>query len=910
MPIGIPTKQQQQQPGERDAARTVVKPQPVAVPTYLVRHHAPAVPTAWAVVPQTATSLPTADSPKAPNRPLVTAVASPAVTVIEQAPPRFERPRARSPEQRLRDVRRAALRAKLPHVCKRMQTAAYAKGGLNWDKTFQRVDKSGAGALQLDDFRTVIRRELRMTHAEVSDPDINMLFKQMDLNRNGEVDSKEIAAFIARHTAEVSDAKSAAPSVLLDKLARIRGQVQAACRNRGGVDWTKLFQRYDRSGDGALQIAEFRSLLRRELFLGPSDLSDMDVRAMFEHLDKSSSGSIGAKDLLAFFSEQPLVDTSKLDARRKSPSPQRVPQVQPGVLPDGNAQTGAQIRVAPHAVVAGTQVDVAHTAEHWRRRSPSRDSETDTSPPRPSSGHRLQWGQAIAATAPAAVDARSCGKGHALVQTSGVDKFEVLGQGVAPVSHAKDPGPHVAHSSIQKERALLAAERAQAAELTKQLEQQLALAEAASLSSKAARNSTQNVAVGSTHKADCVVLLNVGGEKIIEVLLCTLRLFEGSRLERLFAEGWEQRIPRDNADRVFIDHSADVFVPLVDFLRECRFVKDIQPDGILRKQDIPPLPTFPTVEQAQAFSRALHYFGLHEFLAVGAAKVACTEGAGSADTKPSGGRGCLQDMLDVGSRDTGTPGSRDAVRRRAAAGDDDDSEMSPSGLDASPDAQASTVAPSSLAASPVRTVEPSVLAAPAVGIDATTAVVSCARTAPAAAAAAMAAVAAKAAETGESTAVAAAAAAAAVPAAKPQDIALSSERFDDSPESRNHAVGAGHDCAEPLVLPLHVARGGLPSGSVPRGKPVAVERGGHRPGGGSSGGGGGFGGGGSSSGSARSEHEADPTKTAKGAAVDSLGAVGTLRLPDQAPHVNSSEIAAAEGLPDYHGWDKFAEGFF
>ena len=44
-------------------------------------------------------------------------------------------------------------------------------------------------------------------------------------------------------------------------LQPIRAKLKAAAYSHGGVDWEKFFRQYDKSGDGALDLAEFRAAL-------------------------------------------------------------------------------------------------------------------------------------------------------------------------------------------------------------------------------------------------------------------------------------------------------------------------------------------------------------------------------------------------------------------------------------------------------------------------------------------------------------------------------------------------------------------------------------------------------------------------------------------------------------------------
>lgn len=117
---------------------------------------------------------------------------------------------------------------------------------------------------------------------------------------------------------------------------------------------------------------------------------------------------------------------------------------------------------------------------------------------------------------------------------------------------------------------------------------------------------------------DCVIRLNVGGDATVEVLRSTLCLVTGSRLAALFGRGWDRRLPKDEHGRVFMDSRPDVFLPLVDFLRECRLSADasltsLEPGMWLA----PPAPQFDRPEQREAFARQVRYFGLEELVQAG-----------------------------------------------------------------------------------------------------------------------------------------------------------------------------------------------------------------------------------------------------------------------------------------------------
>lgn len=133
----------------------------------------------------------------------------------------------------------------------------------------------------------------------------------------------------------------------------------------------------------------------------------------------------------------------------------------------------------------------------------------------------------------------------------------------------------------------------------------------------------------SSSEVDGVVVLNVGGEALVEVQRSTLCVFEGSHLADLFSGSWEQRLPRDAKGHLFIDARADAFVPLIEFLRQCRFERTVAaateaahaasnglgPGSTLEPQLWRvPVPTFERQAAVEAFAVLLRYYGLDRFV--------------------------------------------------------------------------------------------------------------------------------------------------------------------------------------------------------------------------------------------------------------------------------------------------------
>lgn len=70
--------------------------------------------------------------------------------------------------------------------------------------------------------------------------------------------------------------------------------------SRGDLDL--MFDRFDKDGSGNLDVIEFKTLVRHVLKVPPSELSDGDVRVLFDYLDAGGGGVIEREDMLQFLS--------------------------------------------------------------------------------------------------------------------------------------------------------------------------------------------------------------------------------------------------------------------------------------------------------------------------------------------------------------------------------------------------------------------------------------------------------------------------------------------------------------------------------------------------------------------------------------------------------------------------------
>ena len=96
--------------------------------------------------------------------------------------------------------------------------------------------------------------------------------------------------------------RARAPATARENVALrpIRKRMHAAAYTFGGADWEKFFRQYDKTGDGALDLAEFQSAVRRVLKLPPDQLSDAEIKLVFRRIDNDGSGEIHLPEMLEF----------------------------------------------------------------------------------------------------------------------------------------------------------------------------------------------------------------------------------------------------------------------------------------------------------------------------------------------------------------------------------------------------------------------------------------------------------------------------------------------------------------------------------------------------------------------------------------------------------------------------------
>jgi Ca2+-binding EF-hand superfamily protein len=176
------------------------------------------------------------------------------------------------------------------------QIQAAMKAATTHTKLFAEFDASGDGLLNPSELNRMIRKDLKVLPAEVSDADIGLLVKALDDDGSGTLAIHELVDFIEHGTATFFAA--GAEKKIGDAVAN---RLQTALKEAtAGVSPLELLKEFDESGDGNLNAHEFVKLVRTDLKIAEDQVTDEDIATLVKALDDDGSATVGIHELADF----------------------------------------------------------------------------------------------------------------------------------------------------------------------------------------------------------------------------------------------------------------------------------------------------------------------------------------------------------------------------------------------------------------------------------------------------------------------------------------------------------------------------------------------------------------------------------------------------------------------------------
>mmetsp|Transcript_12319 Transcript_12319/g.23032 ORF Transcript_12319/g.23032 Transcript_12319/m.23032 type:complete len:2958 (-) Transcript_12319:91-8964(-) len=198
--------------------------------------------------------------------------------------------------------------ASLAQIKRKLRTAARQNGAKSWSTLFKLADKRGDGGLDTDGFNIVIRDLARVKPSQLSNEELRTIWQSADANSDGRVDyRKEFLPWMNRDEKAGMDlaASSATVQQLIRKetseISAIKIKLREAAEMDGFVgcsSWRMMFMRHDRNSSGALDLSEFRRMLRRGMKITARMLTDQEIASFFNFM--SDKNQLMIRDFLAY----------------------------------------------------------------------------------------------------------------------------------------------------------------------------------------------------------------------------------------------------------------------------------------------------------------------------------------------------------------------------------------------------------------------------------------------------------------------------------------------------------------------------------------------------------------------------------------------------------------------------------
>jgi len=192
----------------------------------------------------------------------------------------------------------------------KFKAVAHTGKGVQLDVMFGKLDKDNSGLLNFDEFSTAVRKQLRLTRADISDKEVQTFFQWMDVDNAGSIELEELIEFVGvetpRETPLTDSRRKQAQHQQtqrgnLDRRHKIRAKLRAAAyTGTDGMQLDVIFGRMDLDNSGMLTLPEFSTAMRKQLKIPKAEISDQEVKAFFEWIDVDNTGLIEVSQVQRF----------------------------------------------------------------------------------------------------------------------------------------------------------------------------------------------------------------------------------------------------------------------------------------------------------------------------------------------------------------------------------------------------------------------------------------------------------------------------------------------------------------------------------------------------------------------------------------------------------------------------------
>ena len=205
----------------------------------------------------------------------------------------------------------------------------------SWYRLFQHMDEDGSGKITYRELAKMVRGELELNKKELKEAELRAVWQALDDDKSGFLTAGEFGKFMRKGEVELLRQKPQA--TWKEKLLAARREETAAAeaeRNRFKLEmagimpageaqvqamslrlnrkmaqiepdplkrsWYRLFQYMDGDGSGKVTYHELAKMVRGELEMSKAELSEAELRAVWQALDDDKSGFLTAGEFGRF----------------------------------------------------------------------------------------------------------------------------------------------------------------------------------------------------------------------------------------------------------------------------------------------------------------------------------------------------------------------------------------------------------------------------------------------------------------------------------------------------------------------------------------------------------------------------------------------------------------------------------
>mmetsp|Transcript_10592 Transcript_10592/g.26943 ORF Transcript_10592/g.26943 Transcript_10592/m.26943 type:complete len:249 (-) Transcript_10592:22-768(-) len=194
-----------------------------------------------------------------------------------------------------------------------MKGACYTAGREDLRGLFSRADRDHNGVITLPEFITSCRKDMRLSKQVACDGSLREMFEALDEDGSGAITLGELHSFLNRGR----ENEQSYIDVMRKKAARMHRNFAISLRRCGKTlpEIQRLFNKFDRDGNSFVSFHEYESAVRFDLKLSKWDVSDSDLKVLWQYLDADGSGYLDVHEFVNFIKQ-----VKALDGRRSTVS--------------------------------------------------------------------------------------------------------------------------------------------------------------------------------------------------------------------------------------------------------------------------------------------------------------------------------------------------------------------------------------------------------------------------------------------------------------------------------------------------------------------------------------------------------------------------------------------------------------